>query len=136
MRTVFALLVATLALALGGCSSPGDVSRAAVTLGDSAVFSRADLQAAADAVLVQFREFEGCTLQRLVYDENFSTRQIALASQPRPHEDVVVFTSQFRVGPNGQRSGLNPDSTYGAWTWTVTRADASATWTVTSWGAG
>ena len=122
-----------LVLALIGCT--GDVSRATVTLGDSVEFSRTDLQGAADAVLAQFGDFEGCTLLRLTYDEDFSMRQVSLAAPPLPEEDqVVVFTSELWVDWTGQSNGMNPNSTYSDWTWTVRRADASAPWTVTNWG--
>ena len=135
MRKLLALMGAAVVLVLAGCSSPGDVSRAAVTLGGSAEFSQAELRAASDAVLAAFHDFEDCTLVRLTYDEGFSDRQLSLAAGSLPEgEDAVVFTSEFWVGWNGQNNGMNPNSTYRDWTWTVTRADASAPWTVTNWG--
>ena len=72
---------------------------------------------------------------RLAYDEGFSSRQIGLAQPPAQEgEDIVVFTSDFEVDWTGQRNGMNPNSTYRDWTWTVRRADASQPWTVTNWG--
>lgn len=81
-RRALAFLFTALVLALIGCS--GDVSRVTVTLGDSAKFSRTDLQGAADAVLAQFGDFEGCTLLQLSYDEDFSMRQVSLAAPRLP----------------------------------------------------
>lgn len=132
LQRTLALLSVAFVLLLAGCS--GDASRATVTLGDSATLSRAELQAAADAVLVQFRDFEGCTLLRLTYDEAFSAQRIPLEPPELEGEDIVVFTSDLAVDWTGQQNGLNPNSTYRDWTWTVRRADASHPWTVTNWG--
>ncbi len=133
LQRTLALLSVAFVVLLAGCG--GDASRATVTLGESSTLSRADVQAAADAVLVRFSEFEGCTLLRLAYDEGFSSRQIGLAQPPAQEgEDIVVFTSDFEVDWTGQRNGMNPNSTYRDWTWTVRRADASQPWTVTNWG--
>lgn len=124
-------------VALTGCASPGNVSGASIVIGDTSQFTQADLNAAADAVLEAFSGFEDCTLVKLTFSEEFSRRQRELASPPLPEgKGAVVFNSEFRVGPSGQNNGLNPNSTYRDWTWTVTRADASAPWTVTNYGVG
>lgn len=135
VRRLLALVCVAFVVALAGCSSPGNVSQATVTLGESEEFSQADLQSAADAVLERFRGFEGCILMRLGFDEGFSRRQLSLASPPLPEgEDAVVFTSEFRVDSTGHNNGLVPNSIYSDWTWTVTRADPSAPWVVTNYG--
>lgn len=132
---MLALVTTAALLVLSGCGVPGNVNQATVTLGESATFSQAELKAAADAVLETFRGFEDCTLVKLTFSEAFSRRQRELASPPLPEgAAAVVFSSEFRVGPNGQGNGFNPNSTYRDWTWTVTRAEPSAPWTVTNWG--
>lgn len=137
MRKLLGFVCVALAIVLAGCSAPGDVSQATVALGESKEFGRADLESAADAVLVTFRGFEGCTLLHLRFDEGFSQRQLSLASPPLPEgEDAVVFTSEFRVDSTGQNNGFNPNSIYRDWTWTVTRADSSEPWEVTNYGVG
>lgn len=105
-----------------------------MVIGESSQFSKAELDDAANAVLETFGEFEDCTLVELTFSEDFSQRQLDLASPPLPEgTDAVVFNSEFRVGPSGQNNGLNPNSIYRDWTWTVTRTDASP-WTVTNYG--
>lgn len=133
MRKLVAAALVVIAFALAGCS--GDVSRAIIELGDSERFSQAELQAAADVVLTKFREFEGCTLLRLTYDEEFSEEQGAL-TWPRPADaqDVVVFTSDFAVDWTGSDGSLTPNSTYSGWSWEVTRTDPAAPWVVWNWG--
>lgn len=134
IRRLLAVSAAVL-LMFTGCASPGNVSQASIVIGESSQFSQAELKSAADAVLGTFRGFEDCTLVKLTFSEAFSQRQRQLASPPLPEgTDVVVFNSEFRVGPNGQNNGFNPNSTYRDWTWTVTRAQPSAPWTVTNWG--
>lgn len=132
MRRILALLAALALLALAGCS--GDTSRAAIRLGPSQQFSATELQAAADAILSRFHEFDGCTLLRLSYDEDFSERQLSLTETPTGQ--AVVFTSDFEVDWTGASSGFNPNSTYTDWTWQVTRPDPDAPWEVTNWGVG
>lgn len=132
---LLAVATAAVLLLLAGCASPGNVSQASIVIGESSQFSQAELKGAADAVLEIFRGFEDCTLVELTFSEGFSQRQRELASPSLPEgTDAVVFDSEFWVGSNGQNNGFSPNSTYRDWTWTVTRADPSAPWTVTNWG--
>jgi hypothetical protein len=128
-----AVMGAAIVLALTGCS--GDVSRATITLGESDQFSRTEIQAAADVVLAEFGTFRGCTLLRLTYDEEFSTRQGSLSWAPPPEgDDVLLLTSDFAVDWTGGDGSLTPNSTYTGWTWEVTRTGPEAPWTVTNRG--
>ncbi|MFT4109989.1 hypothetical protein [Propionicimonas sp.] len=125
-------------LILSGCSGRGDVSRARVRLGESATFSRAELRAAADAVLARFGDFTGCTLYELSYDEDFSLAHAAAAGEPARARGpvVVVFRSSFSVDSGGGDGSLPSDATLDGWTWTVTRTDPAGPWTVTDEGVG
>lgn len=133
MRRIVGLLCAVLVVVMAGCS--GDVSRATIRLGASDHYSRAELQAAADAVLEEFRRFKGCTLLALSYDEEVSERQEAL-TWPRPPDpiDVVIFTSDFSVDGSGSDGSLTPNSTYRGWSWEVTRPSPDLPWKVTNHG--
>ena len=132
-----ALAAVAMLFVLTGCAPPGNVGQVSVTLGESTQFSRAELQAAADAVLAACQDFEDCTRVDLTFDQSFSDGQLKVAAPPLPKgRQAVVFDSEFRVGRAGQNNGLNPNSTYSGWTWTVTRTDATAPWTVTNYGVG
>lgn len=135
LRRLLAVAVAAVLLVLTGCASPGNVSQTSIMLGESSQFSKTELEDAANAVLKAFGGFDDCALVKLSFSETFSQRQLDLASPQLPEgTDAVVFNSEFRVGPNGRNGGLNPNQTYRDWTWTVTRTDASAGWTVTNYG--
>lgn len=132
LRLVVAFLCGTVLVTLTGCG--GDVSRATVSLGESAIFSRADLQSAADAIMTRFEGFRGCTLVKLAYDEKASEEQGTPAS-PDPHGgEVAVFTSEFTVDWTGGDGSLAPNST-NSWTWEVRRPNAASPWTVANYGA-
>ena len=74
-----------------------------------------ELQAAADAVLDEFRGFKGCTLLALSYGEEVFERQGAL-TWPRPSDrvDVVIFASHFSVDGTGGDGSLRRTRPIGA----------------------
>jgi len=129
VRKLLVVVLVALLLPLTGCGS-GNTSSARVILGESPRFAKADLQAAADAVLADFRNLDGCSLAELTYDDASSVAQ----STPEPTTDTVVFTAVFNVNADGGDGSLEPNSTQ-HWAWTVQRAGREARWQVVGRGA-
>ena len=64
------VMILVLSIVLCGC---GKVSGAKLEIGESAIYSRAEIQSAMNVVKNHFRQgFEGCTLLNIRYDEEES----------------------------------------------------------------
>ena len=132
--TLFALVLLILVLPLCGCMNHGNVNHVHKTLGNSQIYTKSDIEAAMDTVIRHFRrEFEGCTLLHLYYEEDPADNQ-ARAAQYGADQGIVLLSS-FEVGPEGSDGSLNPKSTYNRWSWILTR-DHGGNWVLQSWGYG
>lgn len=132
--TLFTLVLLTAALLLSGCTERGNVNHVHKSLGKSAVYTEADIEEAMDVVIRHFRrEFEGCTLVHLYYEED-TLRNKSCALQYEAEEGLVLL-STFETGPDSGGQGLNPDDTYNGWSWILTR-DNGGNWVLQSWGYG
>ena len=131
--TLFALLLIT-ALLLGGCMERGNVNQVRKTLGESEIYAESDIKEAMDVVIGHFRrEFEGCTLMTLYYEEDAARNQ-AWAENYDADEGIILLSS-FATGPDSAGMGLNDNDTYNGWSWILTR-DKGGDWTLRTWGYG
>ena len=72
-----------------------------------------------DAVTSYFkREFEGCKLTALCYDEAFSD-EAAAAWQEKAGGEIMVLQSSFLVGAGGGDGSLTPNGSYTGWQWVL-----------------
>lgn len=130
---LFSLLLIT-ALLLCGCLPQGNVNHVHITPGKSAVYTQSDIEDAMDTVIRHFRrEFDGCTLVHLYYEED-TIRNKSWALQYGANEGIIILSS-FQVGPEGSNGSLNPDSTYDCWQWILTRS-GGGNWVLRTWGYG
>ena len=106
----------------------GKIDNVVISLGDSQKFSKVEIEAAADCVLKKFRDFEGCDLQRLWYDE-IETNYYEIDNKKR-----LVFLSNFHVDASGGDGSFEPNTDYTDWKWIVIRDNESAEWIVEGWG--
>lgn len=132
--TLFTLVLLSLALLLSGCMERGNVNHVHKTVGESTVYTKAEIEDAMDVVIRHFRQnFEGCTLVHLYYEED-TIKNKSWALQYGTQEGIVLLSS-FEVGPEGSNGSLNPDSTYNRWSWILTR-DNGGNWHLQTWGYG
>lgn len=104
-----------------------------VDIGSSQQFSSEDLDEAKDAVLEYFRkEFGGCKLLSLSYDETWSKEYISGSTYDTPN--TIVFNSSFYVYPWGGDGSLDQNSTYDNWVWIVQYTTELNRWVVITWG--
>ena len=121
------LLCGVLLAAYQGTRGGGDVSQAAVTPVESALYSASDLDAAADTVLRYFQEeFEGCSLRELHYIGDGAAEQFAEWAEQYGVEEAVVLLSSFDVDASGGDGSLNPHETYKDWQWVLGRSAGGA----------
>ena len=136
-RVALALLVLVLCV---GCQHAGRTDGADIRYGSSTRFSQAEIKSAVDAVLVKFRDFVGCDLKAIWYDESASDTMIDTDPTNAPNgaraADTIVLLSDFYVDSYGGDGSFNADSMYTGWSWTLVRDGAQSPWRVVAWGEG
>ena len=121
-------------LILSGCGGKtGSVER---KIGDSAVYSKAEIQLAMGKVVNRFSKgFDGCTLLELEYDEVFSLERAEAWARQYQADEAIVLKSSFFVDASGCGGCMNPNSVYENYQWVLTR-NKWGTWQLQTWGYG
>lgn len=128
-------LVCLFALLLTGCRG-GDVSQVQMVTGQSEIFTQQEIEDAMEAAMNYFRkEFDGCTMSKIEYNEEKSAGTAAEWARQYGAEEGIVLYSSFDVDASGGDGSLNPNSTYTKWQWVLTR-DAGGEWVLRTWGYG
>ena len=133
-KKIFAGLLAML-LALSLCGCGGNVRDVKRVVPPSELYNSESINDAMDVVVRYFRkEFEGCKLTWLIYDESMAAAADEWAAQYGADEAIVLL-STFEVGPEGGDGSLAPNSLYTNWQWILTRS-AGGAWQLQTWGYG
>jgi hypothetical protein len=132
--------LALVCIALTSCNM-GKTDGVEISIGESSKFSKEEIQSAVNCVIQEFRDFSGCTLTKIWYDEERSNMQIedymtyGTGSENRVKaEDVISLFSDFDVNSTGGDGGFNPDSTYTDWNWILVRDSKTGGWRAEEWG--
>ena len=121
------ILAMIISIVLSGCRN-GDVSNVETIIGPSAVYTQAELEAAVEVVITHFQKnFEGCTLTQIVYEEALSDRSARGWAEQYEADQAIVLLSAFDVDSSGGDGSLNPNSTYKGWNWILVR-DTGGRW--------
>jgi len=108
--------------------------------GSSHEFSDAEIASAENAIIEEFKNWEGCELIKLYYDEEKSNIEVedymvsgkgAVVKVEK--SNIIVFFSDFNAGNCGD-IGLTPNTTYTDWTWILIRDSETSEWKVDEWG--
>ena len=104
-------------------------------------FSQLEIESAVEAVIEKFKDFKGCELRKLWFDESESDIRVQtyLTNGRGPdtgatQENTIVLLSDFYVSPTGGDGSLNRDSSYTDWMWILIRDNADSNWVVDDWG--
>ncbi len=112
----------------------GNVSNVEVTMDKSVAYSESEIKSAMKIVKNYFsKEFEGCTLTKLYYDDEYSTARYYEWAKQYEEDEAIVLLSSFDVDKTGGDGSLNPGSTYENWNWILTRSNGGE-WTLRTWG--
>lgn len=131
---ILLILIALAGMFYQRLNGGGDVSRVQRIIGESSLYSQAEIEQMMDTVESAFRrEFKGCTLTELEYDEEFSSKQSGDWAEQCQADEAAVLTSSFDVDGSGGDGSLNPNSTYSRWLWVLTRDEGEA-WQLRTWG--
>lgn len=118
-------------------SSKGNVSNVNRVVGYSALYGEELINDAFDVVEKEFaKEFEGCTLTEIRYDEDVENRfadEIARYATEKDKE-LIVLLSTFNTDEKGGDGGFNPNDTYTNWQWYLVRTADKNSWEIISWG--
>lgn len=117
-KKLTALLLALFLLT--GCSG-GNTKKHGRQIGDTDRFSNAVIADAMDVVERHFKKnFDGCTLLNIVYDEEATARETELEAEKYGRE-TIILRSDFTADDVSPDSSLNPGQTYRNYKWTLIR---------------
>jgi len=112
-----------------------------ISIDPSVRFEYTKINAATGCVRRKFKDFTGCELIRIWYDEEHSDAFIegylsdgGGAVNSVDSENMIVLLSDFYVNPTGADVSLNPDSVYRSWNWILVRDHVQSEWRVVDWG--
>lgn len=119
----------------------GVTIKCVTSMTESEIFTEKEIEKAMAAVKTKFRDFEGCELLELTYDEEFCKREVESymnngkgSSNGVKTENVLILKSSFdSVRPKGD-SGLTTGITYNGWIWILIRDSENGNWMVDDWG--
>ena len=132
-KKLFPLLLAA-SLLLTACG--GNVSHVKKSIGESEIYTRQEFESAMNVAISYFaKELDGCTLNNIVYNEEFRPGAAEEWAQQYDSDQAILLISSFEVGASGGDGSLNPNSTYNNWQWILVR-DSGGNWELKTWGYG
>ena len=125
---VLGILGVAIVLVLTG--NRGNVSNVNRIVGYSALYGENLIKEAFDVIEKKFaKDFEGCTLTELRYDEDVENR---FAEEIEKYHNVVLST--FDTDEKGGDGGFNPNDTYVNWQWYLVKTADKKSWEIINWG--
>ncbi|WP_368505161.1 DUF4829 domain-containing protein [Alkalihalophilus sp. As8PL] len=119
----------------------GKTKNVEVSIEQSTTFSEEEIHDAITVVKRKFKEFRGCELTDLWYDENQSNEYAKDyltygngSTNGIEEENVIVLISNFDVNASGGDGSFQPNSTETNWKWILVRDDKHDKWRVDDWG--
>ena len=135
LRATSVILIIVMCLLLVACKKNfGKSENAIVELGDSKRFSRQELEDAVECVKLKFKDFTGCEMTRIWYDEELSERELAVSGIT--YDNSVVLFSDFTTNKYAGSDGFETDFEYTDWSWTLVKDQDTSTWQILYWGVG
>lgn len=136
MRKFWPLLVVPLVAVLYFLPRGGDVRPVRWEIGESVHFTQEDIESAMEVAQRHFKkEFDGCILWTITYEEDFSDRLAPGWAENYGAEEAIVLYSSFWVDGAKADACFNPDSLYSKWQWVLTRNPGEG-WKLQTWGYG
>ena len=100
----------------------GKYENAEISIGASNVFSQSDFEQAEKAIFAEFKNYDGCEMLSLVYDESMSD-EYKNYFYPNYDLEIMVLYSDFKTQKNMQGNGFNDDCLYREWKWIMVKND-------------
>ena len=132
-----ALVILGMAIVLVLTENRGNVSNVNRVVGYSALYGENSINEAFDVIEKKFaKDFEGCTLTELCYDEDVENRFAEEIEKYRKenNQELIVVLSTFDTDEKGGDGGFNPNDTYADWQWHLVKTADKKSWEIINWG--
>lgn len=132
---VFVILGVAIFLVL--TANRGNVSNVNRIVGYSALYDETSINEAFDVIEKKFsKDFEGCTLTELRYDEDVENRFTEEIEKyhKENNQELIVVLSTFDTDEKGGDGGFNPNDTYADWQWHLVKTADKKSWEIINWG--
>jgi hypothetical protein len=140
-KMIFSLCLVLVVFSLAACKQVGKTNNVVVSIEKSNKFSEEEINDVINSVKIKFKDFEGCNLTKLWYDEEKSNKAIEGylingkgSVNGVKAENVVILLSSFDVDSTGGDGSFSPNSTYSYWNWILIRDSKTGKWKVDDWG--
>ncbi len=105
-----------------------------IIIGKSQLYREEEIQEAMDIVVSYFdKEFTGCKLRELKYDEEESNEFCGDWAMQYEADKAIIFTSRFVVDSSGGDGSFEPGSICENWQWILTQNDGEE-WVLQTYG--
>ena len=112
----------------------GNIDNLKVTIGDSDLYTKEELQSAVGYILGKFQvDFTDCEMTKLNYDEALSLSQSKVWADQYGADEAIVFTSTFNTTENYRELNMEPGQVCEGYNWILTRNEGED-WTLQTWG--
>ena len=131
------LVISGVATVLVLTGNRGNVSNVKRVVGYSALYGENSIKEAFDVIEKKFaKDFEGCTLTELLYDEDVENRfaEEIEKYQKENNQELIVVLSTFDTDEKGGDGGFNPNDTYVNWQWYLVKTADKKSWEIINWG--
>ena len=115
----------------------GNISNVNRVVGYSALYDENSINEAFDVIEKKFaKDFEGCTLTELRYDEDVENRFAEEIEKyhKENNQELIVVLSIFDTDEKGGDGGFNPNDTYANWQWYLVKTADKKSWEIINWG--
>ncbi|MDE6149688.1 MAG: hypothetical protein K2F81_06300 [Ruminococcus sp.] len=112
----------------------GNVSDVEIGNCSSKIFTEKEIKSAMKAVKKDFgRNFEGCNLNKLWYDEEINLLQESEGKEKYNKLEISI-TAEFYIRPGCGDGSMKDDQTYSGYNWILTRESEDHKWIVKDHG--
>lgn len=126
-------LLLVLLLTFAACGKTAGSGYTVVVPSD-AHYSEQDIRAAMRVAVRHFeKEFDGCTLLSICYDESKVKDAEPEWAAQYDADEAIVLLSSFHVDGSGGDGSLNANSDYTDWQWILVR-NGGGSWQLKTWG--
>ena len=139
-KMITILLIAIIVCGFVGCKEKA-VSEITIDYGNSALYSKEEMNAAIMLIKAEFNTWDGCELHSIAYtsDDASNPENIAWMNDLKdenesnePFAQCIMFKSTFHSPTNGG-GAWEADMEYTDWQWWLARSDGGA-WELMTWG--